>query len=126
MSATLPDRFLAIVLLITGVSHVVQPQMWTTFFDTIYRARIAAVVIAMYTLPTGLVVLLSHQDWSWGPQWWFIPFGLGFTFKGTLYLVAPGVADFAIKNKGPSPGNLRVAGLLLTVLALPIIWVAFT
>jgi uncharacterized protein YjeT (DUF2065 family) len=122
----LVDRYVALALLITALSHLVQPSMWTHFFTKLVQAKIVAVAVAFYTLPLGLVLLLAHPDWRWGSQWLFIGLGLGFTIKSLIYLMAPQLAEKTVVDKGLDPKNMRIAGGGMLVLSVPLLWVAFS
>src|SRR5215218_3667610 len=110
MLATFADRFFASACLVTGLSHVVQPAAWAEFFRRLLESKIAAFVIALYTLPTGLLIVLSHDDWRWGAQWAFLFFGVAHTFKGTLYLLSPSVANRTIRKHGLEAKPYRIGG----------------
>ena len=59
------DAWFALTLVIIGLSHAAQPRLWAEFFSAMKRTGFAPLIIGMYTLPTGLVILLGHNIWAW-------------------------------------------------------------
>ena len=64
------DAWFALTLVIIGLSHAAQPRLWAEFFNAMKQTGFAPLIIGMYTLPTGLVILLGHNIWVWSwPVW---------------------------------------------------------
>ena len=59
------DAWFGLSLVIVGLSHAAQPRLWAEFFNAMKRTGYAPLIIGMYTLPTGLVILLGHNNWAW-------------------------------------------------------------
>ncbi len=48
----------ALSLVIFGLSHAAHPRLWADFFHAMKATGFAPLIIGLYTLPTGLVILL--------------------------------------------------------------------
>jgi len=57
------ERFFAIAFLVIGASHALQPRRWSVFFQELRKTGHAGFVIALFTLPSGLVIVLGHNEW---------------------------------------------------------------
>ena len=90
------DAWFALSLVIIGLSHAAQPRLWADFFNAMKRTGFAPLIIGMYTLPTGLVILLGHNIWAWDWPVFVTIAGWGMTIKATIYLHLPG---------GPQPDD---------------------
>src|SRR5262245_22133954 len=114
------------MFLLTGISHVVQPAAWVRFFAVVKGTGVAGFIIAMFTLPVGLLLLVGHQVWTWEPAVFLTVAGYGLTFTSTLYLVMPRLPDYMIERKtGKSPWAFQVAGLPMAVISGIITWQAW-
>src|SRR5262245_66427403 len=114
------------MFLLVGVSHVVQPAAWVRFFEVVKGTGVAGLIIAMFTLPVGLLLLVGHQVWRWEPAVFLTVAGYGLTLKSTLYLIVPRLADHMIERKtGRSPWAFQVVGLPMAVISGIITWQAW-
>ena len=112
--------------LLIGLSHAAQPAAWVRFFEVVKGTGVAGFIIAMFSLPIGLVLLAGHQVWRWEPALLLTVAGYGLTFKSTLYLLAPRFADYMIERKmAKSLWSYQVAGAVMAVLAGFITWQAW-
>src|SRR3954451_10602623 len=80
------DAWFALTLVIFGLSHAAQPRLWVDFFVMLKRTEFAPIIIGMYTLSTGLVILLGHNLWVWSWPVFVTIAGWGMTAKAMLYL----------------------------------------
>src|SRR3954468_8640197 len=92
------DAWFALSLVIVGLSHAAQPRLWAQFFNAMKATGFAPLIIGMYTLPTGLVILLAHNQWGWDWSVIVTIAGWGMTIKATIYLLFPAVPDRMIVN----------------------------
>jgi len=77
------------------------------------RTGFAPLIIGMYTLPTGLVILLGHNIWAWDWPVVVTIAGWGMTIKATLYLIFPALPNRMAGEKGSGavpPRGKGVAG----------------
>ena len=59
---TLIARFFSVSLFLVGLSHLIQPRLWRDFFIKIKGTGVAGLIIAMYTLPQGLLIILDRKS----------------------------------------------------------------
>ncbi len=83
------ERYTAITMIVIGLSHVLQPAMWCHWFCKLAEAKVAAVAIAMVSLPFGLILVLTHNDWTLRPTIIVTILGWGQVVKASLYLLFP-------------------------------------
>ena len=75
-----------VVCLLTGMSHLLRPDIWTRFFSMLAdKGSSGPIVHGFISLPAGILVITLHQVWR-GP-------GLVLTIWGVL-LVAKAVSGF--------------------------------
>ena len=123
------DAWFALTLVIFGLSHAAQPRLWADFFVMLKRTGFAPIIIGMYTLPTGLVILLGHVLWVWNWPVFVTIAGWGMTTKATIYLLFPAVPNRMIGNADRWENAFsvfRVDGAVMSVLGVVLTWQAFT
>ena len=122
------DAWFALSMVIFGLSHAAQPRLWAAFFSAMKATRFAPLIIGMYTLPTGLVILLAHNVWAWDWPVLVTIAGWGMTIKATIYLLFPAVPDRMIASADrwqEAFSGFRVAGAVMSVLGVVLAWQAF-
>ncbi len=122
------DAWFALTLVIIGLSHAAQPRLWAEFFNAMKATGYAPLIIGMYTLPTGLVILLGHNIWAWDWPVFVTIFGWSMTLKATLYLIFPTLPNRMIANADrwqKAYGVFRVVGAAMCVLGVVLTWQAF-
>lgn len=83
----------------------------------------------MYTLPTGLVILLGHNIWAWDWPVFVTIAGWSMTTKATLYLIFPSLPNRMIDNANrwrKAYGLFRAVGGVMGVLGVVLAWHAFS
>ena len=120
------ERLTALVLLITSVSHVLQPRAWAEFFIAMReRGTTAGLLNAYVHGPTGVLIVAFHNVWSW-PQALVTVIGWGLTLKGALYFCWPQLAQRTLAHVTlENAWKFRVAGAAGIVLAAAVGWIAF-
>ena len=106
------ERYFAIAFLLVSLSHIVQPRMWTELFAALRKTGHAAVAIAMFTLPQGVVIIIWHNVWVWDLPVVLTIAGWGMTLKSANYLMSPKIADRMIEGPGSSPRNYVAGGII--------------
>lgn len=124
----LVEQFVALSLLILGLSHAVQPGRWVELFTDFIRRPYAALVIGAYTLPFGLAIVLTHNVWVLGLPVVVTVCGWAWTVKSVVYLLRPQTLDVWVPEAiGPGARRKLVAvGLLMACLGAALTWHAFT
>ena len=122
------DAWFALSLVIMGLSHATQPRLWANFFCAMKATGFASLIIGMYTLPTGLIIVLAHNQWAWGWPVFVTLVGWGMTIKATIYLLFPAVPNRMIGTADRwhhAFSGFRVVGALMSVLGVVLTWQAF-
>lgn len=118
-------KFFSVSLLLVGLSHLFQPGCWRDFFLRIKESGVGGIIIAMYTLPQGLLIVLGHNVWVLDVPVIITICGWGMTIKSIIYLLLPRRADRIIPV-GPN-AHLKYAwgGALIIPVSLLLIWHSF-
>ena len=123
--STLIARFFSVSLLVVGVSHLVQPSLWRDFFLRIKDTGVAGIIIAMYTLPQGLLIVLGHNIWVLDIPVIITICGWGMTIKSILYAIVPSRADAVIPTGPNAHRKYAWGGALMIPVSLLLIWHSF-
>ena len=121
------ERLAAMVLLLTALSHVTVPAAWRALFDRIAGSDAPGLGTAAIHLPLGLLIVAFHNLWTW-PALVFTFMGWALLAKGTLHLLFPQVAkrSLALPGEGAeAERRYRLAGILMTPLAVALMWLAW-
>ena len=112
------ELFTALNLLFVGLSHFFQPQHWVNFFEKLSGMGDAGNLFnAMLSLGLGSIIFAFHQVWQ-GPMLLVTVYGLLLCMKGGIYLVFPSVGIKSIKGKAVNIRNFKIAGVIMTILAV--------
>ena len=123
--ATLIEKFFSVSLLLIGISHLAQPRLWRDYFLKIKGTGVAGIIIAMYTLPQGLLVVLGHNVWVVDVPVIITICGWGMTIKGMLYAFVRGRAEAVIPDGPNAHRKYAWGGALMIPLSLLLIWHSF-
>jgi hypothetical protein len=115
-------RFFSIALLVVGISHLIQPRLWRDFFILLKRTRVAGIIIAMYTFPQGLLIVLTHNVWVWDVPLILTVCGWGMTFKSILYAFIPQAAERAISEEENAHRKYAAGGAFIIPVSLLLIY----
>jgi len=127
MNPTIVEAVMAPALMLIGLSHLVQPQLWVRFFEVVKQTGVAGLIIPICTLPFGLVLVVGHNLWVWDWPLFLTIAGWGITIKCTLYLLVPGLADWVLaRNVAKSPRSYRTSGAIMALLGGIVTWQAWT
>jgi uncharacterized protein YjeT (DUF2065 family) len=123
MTPIVIERIFAPAFLITGLSHLLQPKLWVRFFELVKQTGVAALIIPMYTLPFGLVLIATHNIWTWDWSLFLTIAGWGMTIKSTAYLLLPQLADRMLTKKlATTPRNYQIVGAISAIFGAVITW----
>ncbi|MCI0631934.1 MAG: hypothetical protein L0Y44_14920 [Phycisphaerales bacterium] len=110
------EWFTAIQLIVICLSHILQPRVWTDLFKDLFSRPYAGLVVGMFTLPFGLLIVLGHNVWVMDVPVIVTIIGFGWTIKGTLYLLVPGVSQRVARRHLDHPERFAIAGAVLGVI----------
>jgi uncharacterized protein YjeT (DUF2065 family) len=121
------ERLTALVFLLMGLSHALQPKAWARFFIELGGRGVAAGIWNAYLhAPLGLLIVSFHNLWTW-PELLVTLIGWSLTLKGAVYFCAPQLAPAAMSRITPEgAGMYRVAGIASMALGLAVAWIALT
>ena len=107
---TSAELFAIINFLIIGISHILAPRAWASFFDLLRRKGEPGVfVVAFLSLNFGSIIVAFHNVWSGLPAVLTI-FGWGQVGKALIYFAFPSFALRRIAMASPERAYLFVYG----------------
>ena len=119
-SISIIQGVLALPLILLGVSHILQKQMWLDFFKGLGDMGHAGVVWRTFMLELwpAILIVSFHQDWSW-PNVVITIYGHLLMLKVALSLLIPQLGLRSLQQAERSgAAAFIVAGLVLTSLGL--------
>jgi hypothetical protein len=122
---TFVARFFSVSLLVVGLSHAVQPKPWRDFFLLLKRTGVAGIIIAMFTFPVGLMLVVGHNVWVFDVPVIITISGWGMTIKSLIYALIPGSAEKMIPDDSDAHRKYAWAGAGIIPLSLLLIWYSF-
>lgn len=122
------ERLVAILLLVTSLSHITAPAAWARLFERIRASgELAGLINAAMHLPLGALIVAFHNLWSW-PAMIVTVFGWALVIKGTLHLLFPALAQRSLALAGEGETAIRryrAAGAVMLLLGSAVAWIAF-
>jgi len=86
---TAVEKLAAICILVTGLSHILQPRVWAEFFIMLReKGKVGSILCGLLHFPLGVIIVAFHNVWHGLPIVVTI-MGWGFLLKSILYLVYP-------------------------------------
>jgi len=122
---TFVARFFAVSLFVVGLSHAMQPKLWRDFFLLLKRTGVAGIIIAMFTFPVGLMLVVGHNVWVFDVPVIITVSGWGMTLKSLTYALIPGSAERVIPDGSDAHRKYAWAGAGSLPLSLLLIWHSF-
>ncbi len=119
------ERFYAFAFLAIGLSHIAQARMWAEFFAALNKTGFAALIIAMFTLPQGLAIVIWHNVWVWDLPVVLTVAGWGMTLKSLAYMVDPRIAGRMIGGPGARPQSYVAGGAVALLLGAALAYQGF-
>jgi len=119
------EKALALGFLIIGLSHVLHGKRWAAFFEPLFRNSGGPFVIAMFTLPLGLLIVVTHNVWTMNLSVLVTLYGWASLVKGSLYFLCPALPERVVTEKIRSPRHFAVAGSVLMILGLLMVYDGF-
>ena len=115
-------RFVSVSLFLIGLSHLIQPRFWRDCFIKIKETGAAGIIIAMYTLPQGLLIVLAHNIWVLDVPVIITICGWGMTLKSIIYALVPNRAEAVIPEGPNAHRKYALGGALMIPVSLHLIW----
>jgi hypothetical protein len=119
------ERYFAISMLAVGLSHIVLAREWRDFFLLLKRTGVAGIIIAMFTFPLGLLIVLGHNIWVLDLPVIVTVCGWGMTIKSLSYALIPGQAERVIPADANAHRKYRVGGFLLLAIGALLLYHSF-
>jgi hypothetical protein len=86
---TAVEKLAAICILVTSLSHIIQPQAWAEFFILLReKGKVGSLLCGLLHFPLGVIIVAFHNVWHGLPIVVTI-MGWGFLLKSLLYLIYP-------------------------------------
>ena len=125
-SARAVQAVLTLPFLIMGLSHILRPAMWRTFFTRLHAQGEGGVITRcfMLELAPASALVAFHQVWS-GPGVLITLYGLLLMTKVAISMLAPNVGLRSLAMAETYGDNsFRIAGVLLVLLGGLCAWLA--
>ncbi len=121
------EKLTALVFLLTGLSHLLQPKAWARFFiDIRERGEVGGLWNAYVHAPLGLLIIAFHNAWTW-PEVVVTAIGWSLALKGAIYFCWPQLAQRVMARISEENALMyRVAGVFTLATAAGVGWIALT
>lgn len=115
------SRWVAVLWLICGVSHLLFPAKWGELLVPLRERETGGFILAAMSLPVGLVIILGHNIWVWDLPVIVTAAGWMTTGKSVIYLLIPKAHTHVMRSaeRATGPGmekGFRLVGALMIVL----------
>ncbi len=86
---TAVEKLAAICILVTSLSHIIQPRVWAEFFIILRaKGRVGSILAGLLHFPLGVMIVAFHNIWHGLPLVVTV-MGWGLLLKSVLYLIYP-------------------------------------
>lgn len=83
------EKLAAICILVTSLSHIIQPRVWAEFFIMLReKGKVGSLLCGLLHFPLGVIIVAFHNVWHGVPIIVTI-MGWGLLLKSVLYLIYP-------------------------------------
>lgn len=111
------ELFIAITSLIIGASHLFRPKDWADAFQQLHRlGHAGAFINGAIHLTFGAMIVAALRSWTW-PETPLMVLGVLLVAKGTVCLLAPGLALRSIAQGAKAPTGFIVAGFIMLAIS---------
>jgi hypothetical protein len=116
--------FAAVGFLVIGLSHLIQPKAWVTYFqDLAARGNTGAFLEGFLLLSFGSVIVAFHNVWS-GPAVVLTLVGWTQVLKGAVRFIAPDVALRVMRRVSHDRAwHFQAGGVFALLLSAYLWWV---
>jgi len=119
------ERYFALSLLAVGLSHIALSRQWRDFFLLLKRTGVAGIIIAMFTFPLGLLIVLGHNIWVFDLPVIVTICGWGMTIKSATYALIPGQAERMIPAGANAHRKYVAAGFVALAISALLLYHSF-
>ena len=119
------EKYFAITLIAVGLSHIALARQWRDFFLLLKGTGVAGIIIAMYTFPLGLLIVLGHNIWVFDLPVIVTVCGWGLTIKSASYALLPGQAERMIPEGERAHRKYFAAGLVALAIGALLLYHSF-
>ena len=119
------ERYFAFCMLAVGLSHIALAREWRDFFLLLQRTGVAGIIIAMFTFPLGLAVVLGHNIWVFDLPVIVTICGWGMTLKSATYALIPGQAERMIPTGANAHRKYMAAGFVALAIGALLLYHSF-
>lgn len=121
------EKLAVICYFLIGVSHIVQPRVWTEFFIVIReKGEVGAFINAFIHFPLGALIVAFHNVWHGIPMVLTI-IGYGLLLKGFINFVFPKIGLKTLQRVSPEKSwEFVVAGVFSVGIALLLLYSLLT
>ncbi|HLL15090.1 MAG TPA: hypothetical protein VK388_08500 [Pyrinomonadaceae bacterium] len=119
------ERYFAITMLAVGLSHIVLARQWRDFFLRLKATGVAGIIIAMFTFPLGLLIVLGHNIWVFDLPVIVTVCGWGMTLKSATYALVPGQAERMIPAGANAHRKYAAAGFVALAIGALLLYHSF-
>ena len=119
------ERYFAITLLAVGLSHIALARQWRDFFLLLKGTGVAGIIIAMFTFPLGLLIVIGHNVWVFDLPVIVTVCGWGMTLKSLTYALIPGQAERMIPTGENAPRKYAAAGCVALAIGALLLYHSF-
>jgi len=113
---TLIARFTSVGMIISGLSHLLNPAGWTALVLPLREREGGGLLLGSLSLPFGLVIVLGHNVWVLGLPLIVTLLGWLTTIKCTIYLLIPWAHRRAMPTGRQMERGFKIAGGLMVLL----------
>ena len=121
VSPPLMEWFVAFVLMLTGMSHMLYPRLWAELFRELLRLRFAGLIVGTLTLPLALLVVIWHNVWVLDFPVIVTLVGWIWLVKSILYLLYPAALTKAASPHMDHPRRFIITGAILLLLGAAVV-----
>ena len=122
--ALLIERMFAAGFLVAAVSHLLWARLWGELFYALLQSRYAPLVVAVYTLPMGLLIVVGHNLWAWDVAVVTTVAGWIMTLKSVAYLLYPKLLQ-KMEPQDYRGGKFAAVGAVMTPFGIWMVYGAF-
>jgi uncharacterized protein YjeT (DUF2065 family) len=119
------ERWFAIGLLIFGLSHLLHPRQWAAVFLPLGESDTGGLLVATFTLPLGLIIVLAHNVWVWAVPVIVTFIGWAMLAKSLVYLFVPRALRRIVRDCQRTQLAFRIAGVVMLLAGALLVYDAF-